>query len=191
MRYRLIVPLILASALSSVAAQEPRAAPGSRIRATHSCRVADDGSTRCFSLRSGVLRRDTGILVGVRSDTLLLQIAPDRAAVYLPLAAVQRLETPQGRKSRWARGAGIGLLGGAVAGGVIGGVVGASNDPEFAGLYAVVGIALGGAAGFAVGAITGSFFTTDRWVRIPRSEVGAVNARNGGVGYGISVRFSF
>lgn len=107
----------------------------------------------------------------MRSDTLLLRIAAEQAEIRLPLAALRRLETTQGRKSRWARGAGIGLLTGAVAGGVIGGAVGASSDPDFAGLHAVAGIALGATTGFAVGAIAGSFLTTDRWVEIPISDI--------------------
>jgi len=186
-----MVPLILASALSSAAAQQPGTAPGSRIRVTHSCRVPDDGSPRCYSRRSGLLWRHTGTLVGVRSDTLLLQIAEHQAEVHLPLASLRRLETPHGQKSRWATGAGIGLLAGAVAGGVIGGAIGASSDPDFAGLHALAGIILGAPVGFGVGAIAGSFFKTDRWVAVPISAMGPVDTHSGGKAYGISIRLSF
>jgi len=109
----------------------------------------------------------------------------------LPLAALRLLETPRGRKSRWATGAGIGLLAGAVAGGLIGGAIGASSDPDFAGLHALAGVVLGAPAGLAVGAIAGSFFTTDRWVETPISELRPVNTRGGGTAYGISVRLRF
>jgi hypothetical protein len=127
----------------------------------------------------------------VRSDTLLFQIAEHQAEVRLPLTALRRLETPHGQKSRWATGAGIGLLAGAVAGGVIGGAIGASSDPDFAGLHALAGIILGAPAGFAVGAVAGSFFKTDRWVAVPISAIGAIKPHSGAQAYGISIRLWF
>jgi hypothetical protein len=186
-----VVSLILASALRGAAAQQPGAAPGSRIRVTHTCRVADDGSTRCYSRRSGRLWRHTGTFVGVHSDTMLLKIAEHQAEVHLPLTALRRLETPHGQKSRWAMGAGIGLLTGAVAGGVIGGASGASSDPDFAGLHAIAGFILGVPAGFVVGAIAGSFFKTDRWVAVPISAMGPMEPHSSTNAYGISIRLWF
>jgi len=186
-----ILPLILASAPSTATAQQPETAPGSRVRVTHNCRVPDDGPARCPSRRSGRIWRHTGTLVGVRSDTLFLQIPTHQADVRLPLAAVQRLETPHGQKSRWATGAGIGLVTGAVAGGVIGGVVGASSDPDFAGLHTLAGFIVGVPAGFLVGAVVGSFIRTDRWVAAPISSLGPVDTRDGAKAYGIAIRLWF
>ncbi len=186
-----IVSLILGSALRGAAAQQPATAPGSRIRVTHHCQLADAGAARCDLLRSGSRWRHTGTLVGVQSDTLLLRLPARQADVRLPLMAIRRVEVPIGKKSAWGTGAKIGLLAGAVVGAAVGNAVGSNSDPGFAALHAIAGIILGAPAGLIAGGITGAFLKTDRWVTQPITAIGPMGPQGTATAYGISLRVRF
>lgn len=190
MRRNWIILLILASVPRGAAAQQLETAPGARIRVTHTCHVADDGSVRCDSGSYARHWRDTGTFVEVRNDTLVLQTAEHQNGLRLPLTAVQRLEIPDGQESRWKRGSTIGTVLGAVAGGVVGGANGADDfAPKEA--HVAGGIILGAVAGFAVGAITGSLFKTEHWVSQPILAMGLIEPQCSTKAYAMSIRFRF
>lgn len=190
-----IILLILALAPRRAAAQLPESAPDSRIRVTHNCRVADDGSVRCYSGSSARHWRHTGTFVGVHSDTLFLQNPDYQTEVRLPLTAIQRLEVSHGEQSRWRMGSTIGLVVGALAGGAIGGADGANSRADFdvapTEAYVAGGIILGATAGFVAGAITGSFFKTDRWIEQPVLAMGFVEPQSSTKACAMSIRLRF
>ncbi len=105
-----------------------------------------------------------------------------------PIASLERLEIPAGRKSHTWLGAGIGLLVGAGAGATLY----PESDCGFVEtteckLYAA--LILGG-AGAATGAVIGMLIKTDRWEEVPldRLRVGVMPHRDG-LGLGVSMVF--
>src|SRR5262249_1447750 len=126
---------------------------------------------------------------------LLLKDPEYKAVVRLPLSAIQRIEVPLGDESRWKMGSTIGLLVGAASGAAIGAAHDRSNGPnDFVfpkELNVAAGIVSGAACGFVAGAITGSFFKTDRWVSQPIGAIGLVALNTGGSAYAMSFRLRF
>jgi len=188
-----VVGLMLSSCFSAAAAQPQQTETGSRIRVTHTCHVNDDGSVRCDMGTSARQWSDTGLFVGMQGDTLLLESSQYKTPVRLPLSAIQRVEVRLGGGSRWKMGSTIGLLVGATTGGVISANHGSSgpNDIVPREAYVGAGIVLGAACGFAAGAITGSFFKTDRWVSQPIGALGLVALNTSPNAYAMSIRLRF
>jgi hypothetical protein len=146
MRVRLMV-LALCSPVLPLGAQDTLfAEPGSRLRVT-----AEERNPR---VETGAYRALT--------DTSLV-LFRDNAQIALPLARISRVEVSRGRKPNVAGGI-VGFLLGATAGGVVactanrdsyGVFCGGQNDTKL-----VIGAALGGAAGAAIGAL---LFRRERW----------------------------
>lgn len=155
-------------------------APGSEDASA--ARVEPGVRTR-ITLLEGV-RADTtrGLAPGARLDGRLLWVRPDTIALadrdgnhtrLVPRETVASFEISTWRRSRAGRGAWIGLLAGAAGGVAFGLHVKATentgeNDYEDA-APAVLGVA-GGIVGLGLGALVGSMFHTDLWMRpdLPR-----------------------
>ncbi len=171
-RFVLAVASIALATSASLAAQEPdvRLGPGQRVRVT---------------VPRYEFARVVGTVVDIRPDTLYVRWAQrrfvgsretrwDSVTSAVPIAAIERLEVSQGRRSRWLLGLGLGVA----VGGATGALVGyASGDDESgflqfsAGDKAVMlGVALG-AVGGVVGLVTGALSRGDRWQEVPRDRI--------------------
>lgn len=88
----------------------------------------------------------------------------------IPIASVTGLEVSRGRRSRWARGLGVGSFAGAVVGAAYGGTNAGTQSGEID-LPTEVAIGLGaavvGAGGALVGLVVGALIETDDWERVP------------------------
>lgn len=148
MRTALVV-LILCCPLSDLAAQDTTLAPGARLRVTSGQRVPYIETGRYYALT------DTNLVLS--RDTILLP---------LPLADITRVEVSRGRKPGIVGGV-VGLLLGAAAGGVIACTANRDDYGVFCGgqddTKLVIGAAIGGAAGAALGAL---IFRRERWAEV-------------------------
>jgi hypothetical protein len=140
-------------------AQQPRVAPGQRVRVT----APDVGLTRAPATLEAI---DGGELV-LRTD----------ATRRVPLASVARLEMYAGRRSHWLLGAGIGFVAGAGATYLVLNPPGSSStalcdqsaNQDAIGTGECLGLtALGGVAGAGLGALVGLFLKSDKWTDVPR-----------------------
>jgi len=126
--------------------------------------AAPVGSSAAGQLSSGI-EKQTGIVIEVRSDTLLF--APDKQSsrTLVPTTSLLGLEVSRGLHSHVLKGVGLGFLAGALVGGVIGA---SSSDDENRSLRTVFEAAVWGGCGILVGAIVGSR-ETERWetLRLP------------------------
>jgi len=108
------------------------------------------------------------------SDTLLLQDDAGESLLAIPIASVIHLEVSRGRRSRWARGLGVGFLGGALVGAVYGGT-NAGTGPGEIDLPTDVAMGLSaaffGAGGALVGLVIGAMIRTDDWVPVPAERL--------------------
>jgi hypothetical protein len=145
----LFAGIALCRPLTGLSAQDTVLTPGMRLRVTNEHRLPQ--------IETGMYRDLTDTTLVLSHDTLL---------VMLPLAGISRLERSQGRKPGIASGV-AGLLLGAAAGGFIactanrdayGVLCGGQNDTRL-----VIGAALGGAAGAALGAL---LFRRERWTDV-------------------------
>ncbi len=161
---------IFGGASTEIAAQELLAS-GSRVRVT-----APDCA----------LRGQAATFRALRADTLVLE------TTECPLSSVTRLDVSRGERSRWARGLGVGFLGGALIGAAYGGTHAGTDAWDLPTDVAVgLGAAFFGAGGGLVGGIAGYFIKTDRWEEVPleRLSVSLAPQRDGGFALGFSVRF--
>lgn len=148
MRTALVV-LVLCCPLRDLAAQDTTLAPGARLRVTSGHRVPYIETGRYYALT------DTNLVLS--RDTILLP---------LPLADISRVEVSRGRKPGMVGGV-VGLLLGAAAGGVIACTANRDDYGVFCGgqddTKLVIGAAIGGAAGAALGAL---IFRRERWAEV-------------------------
>ena len=120
--------------------------------------------------------RQKGVVVLTDADVLTLSLGPGRPPVRIPVASIERLEVARGRRTMAGEGAVVGGFAGAVLGGVAAVALGralcenaSGCGPSAEGVLAGVGLV--GAAGAAVGALTGLAIKTDRWERVPVDRV--------------------
>ena len=191
MRHAFVLLAIFAFVpLASAKAQVP-IRRGERMRVTGPL-ICQPTYTVCV----GPPRQSVGTFWAWQADSLIME--RNGNALALPLDAVTKLEVSQGQKSNTLEGAIVGLLIGGVAVGAIAiatyeeceGGWGCIGDfgPGFA---ALVGGLVGGLGGVVVGALIGSEIETDRWREVPldRVRVSLGPQRDGGFGFGASVRF--
>ena len=199
MRHAIMLVAILGFAPFANATAQVPVRPGERVRVTRPpiCRP----NTICI----GLPRQSVGTLLAWKADSLVMESNGDTLAV--PLETMSGLDVSWGRKTRAVEGAIIGGLLGGIVGGVIavvtyeeppcakagGGLFGGgcifAVDP---GIATLGGLLAGGLGGAVVGTIIGGLFETDIW-----QEVFSVNQlrvrlgqqRNGGFGFGASVKF--
>ena len=165
-----VLVCVLGGAPTEIAAQAPLTS-GSRVRVT-----APD---------CGLRGQATGFQA-LRAGTLVLE------TTECPLSSVTRLDVSRGERSQWARGLGVGFLGGALIGAVYGGTHAGTDAWDLPTEVAVgLGAAFFGAGGALVGGIAGYFIKTDRWEEVPleRLSVSLAPQRDGRLALGFSVRF--
>ena len=141
--------ILLAPTLVSAQAA-PRIEPGTRIRVT----VANP------------YRREVGLYRAITDTTL--QLGAGATPVTIPLARIERIEQSAGRR-RSLPGGIAGFVVGAAAGGAVGCLANSDDYGAFCGgqsdTKVIVGAALGGIAGAALGAV---LFGGERWTAIER-----------------------
>lgn len=150
---RAVLPVVLAACATAptVSAQTDRFTlpAGTRVR------VLD---------RSGG-ERFTGTILRVTQDTLGLAVGGGSALVSLPATRLASLEVSEGREraqGAW-RGAGIGLVVGALIGAVA--MRGDGTTPGDMGV--LVGLLAGGVVGVGSGAVIGAIAAPERWRSVP------------------------
>ena len=168
----LVLICIFGAAPTEMAAQESLPVePGVRVRVT-----APDCS----------LRGQAATFRALRVDTLVLE------TTECPLSSVTRLDVSRGERSQWARGLGVGFLGGALIGAVYGGTHAGTDAWDLPTEDAVgLGAAFFGVGGGLVGGIAGYFIKADRWEEVPleRLSVSLAPQRDDGFALGFSVTF--
>ena len=148
MRTALVV-LALCCPPGVLGAQDATLVPGARLRVTSEHRIP---------------RIETGRYHALTDTTLVL--SRDTILLPLPLADISRVEVSRGRKPGMVGGV-VGLLLGATAGGVIACTANRDDYGVFCGgqddTKLVIGAAIGGAAGAALGAL---IFRRERWAEV-------------------------
>ena len=141
--------ILLAPTVASAQAA-PRIETGTRIRVT----------------AANPFRREVGLYQAITDTTL--QLSTGAASVTIPLARIDRIERSAGRR-RSLPGGIVGFVIGAAAGGAAGCLTNSDDYGVFCGgqsdTKVVVGAALGGIAGAALGAV---LFGGERWTAIER-----------------------
>lgn len=205
-RVLLVVPAAFLVAVQPVGAQPPSVPttpPSTEARVAAAPAVwtpAIGMRTRVTSPALGPGRSVARVL-GYRADTLMLRPDGTQDSVAVPFAQVTRLDVSRGRKTNVRKGLLIGLLGGATLGAVsayaayeedsceanqficIGDMFSRSEETLMGG--AVVGL-----LGAAVGGVVGAIWRTERWERAPlgssAGRVGLAPARGGGLALAVS-----
>ena len=131
-----------------------------------------------------------GNFVVMTNDSIVLAVNSEGLHQAIPRDLMTRFDVYAGRKSHLWVGAGIGLLGGAVAGAVTWTSIGGCKlvDDSECRMY---GALLIGGIGAVVGGVVGAFiWKTDRWEEVPldRLRVSLVPKRDG-FALGLSVSF--
>ena len=116
----------------------------------------------------------------------------------IPLEHIHRLEVSEERKSRAGGGARIGLLAG-IGGGIIAGLIvcddgeceEAESGTDFTAVVSTVLGLGGGLVGAGLGALTGSFFHSERWaaVPLPNARFGLRSPGRGEMRVGLTLPF--
>jgi hypothetical protein len=168
----LFLSLFLLAPLADLVAQEsPHLSSGARVRVS----VRQQG-------------RQTGTLVAMKTDTLVLRAEGRNTPRTIPLSSVSRLDVSRGRASFGKgalKGAGIGLLVG-VAYPTIEFIKGGRKDDFFP-----LALMFGSLGGTFLGALIGGSRPGEQWeqVSLERIRVGVAPQRNGGVRLAASFTF--
>lgn len=177
----LIAVLLPRAALPAAAQQRPQVQAGQRVRISFDCSdpaTVLPGDEQLVCADDG---RETGTLVRLLSDSLVLETSG--STVAYPLSSVALLEASRGSTSRWKAGALIGFLGGtALTFAVLkSGSPASTNfcDPAHnqdaiggSGTCLLVAGVIGGLPGGLVGVIIGSRVRTERWEEVSFGAVG-------------------
>ncbi|MGH7702236.1 MAG: hypothetical protein ACREMO_04045 [Gemmatimonadales bacterium] len=134
--------------------------------------------------------RLTGTVASIAHDTMTIRLDQRGKSASVPVAAIQRLEVSNGKKTRFWHGAGIGALVGVFVGVAIGDAAASPYD-GYASIVQAGGGILGALSGGLIGGVFGSISHTDRWENLEPHRLRATVAPAGapGVGVGISLRF--
>lgn len=138
--------------------------------------------------------RLVGRVSDLDQDTLVLRLAGSRSALSIPLSDIENVKVRTGQRSNWLLGGAVGF----VFFGALGAAIGAAEAdrlPSFGepsrSEAAAAGAIIGAVAGFGIGAVIGSRFKSDRWVRaqLPAHPPLALSfGKDGSVGLAISLR---
>ena len=144
--------------------------PGSRVRVT----------APLYDMRGA-----TGVVMRLTTDSITIERDGWPRDVTLPVDRLSRLEVSTGklRSHGFFRGAGLGLIIGALVGATFGGVQYLSSSDELRGLHIVAGGIVGAGAGLIVGGIVGVARPPDRWENVPLHRQ---SRRATGIGLSIS-----
>lgn len=154
MRFALLfASVLLLSPLSQASAQIPAIEPGDRVRLQLS-RDAGEGRDKSQKL--------IGEVLAVTADSVTLQLHAGTSPIAVEIASIRWLERSLGRPSAGASALRQGALVGTAAAVEV--PIYDSDDPIFdsVGQAALIGAAVGTAAGMIIGAI----FPRERWERI-------------------------
>ncbi len=168
-----LVAALLLTPLLNLGAQDTLVGPGAKVRV-----YAPD--------------RLVGIIEELNPDGLLLRLEDRDSPQAIPFASITRLEVSRGKKSRFLKGLGVGLLLGAVSGTAIG--FASSDDPpwffSFSAEAAVLGV-LGGLAGGVIGGVIGATTKVDRWQELPLDQIRVTLMPYEGPGLTVSATVAF
>ena len=156
MRALCIAGLLSLASIRAIGAQAPPViAPATRIR---------------FALAPGDRMRIAQVIVQ-RNDSLWVRTASTDDTLALALATLGRLDVSRGQHRSTLKGAGLGLVSGAVAGAIIG--YSAGEDCSKSSFICfprdqttLMGAVYVGGLGAGVGALLGHFHVQDRWVSV-------------------------
>ena len=180
----ILLPLLCTT---NIAAQIPwTLLEGQRVRVALRCDVAPDPKIECREHRSPQMV--TGYLQALAGDTLLIRAKSSDPSLAIPAASVAQLWVVDGKKGNFWKGAGIGLLAGALIGGVIG------STQEFClldcGPATAIGVVVGAPAGLLLGGVLGAVVQSDRWRALLGNDRGvSVAPRLDVIGLTVSVAF--
>ena len=206
-RLLLVLPAAVLVAVRPVVAQPPSVptAPPSEVRVAPTPAVwtpAIGMRTRVTSPALGPGRSVARVL-GYRADTLVLRPEGTQDSVAVPFAQVTRLDVSRGRKTNVRKGLLFGLVGGATLG-AVSAYAAYEKDSCEANQFICIGnmfsrseeTLMGGAVlgllGAAVGGVVGAVWRTERWERAPLGSsvgrVGLAPVRGGGLALAVSFR---
>jgi hypothetical protein len=165
---------------------------GQQVRVVSRCEVTRDSVARCPA--PGTLWPNewsySGQLEALDTDTLHIRIRSNGAAFAIPTASIAHLAYADGTRGNTLRGAGIGLLGGALLGGVIGSTQSLEGSFFFnEGQGTLVGVILGAPAGLLVGGVIGALIRSDRWRTVRLVDRIRVAPRLDALGFTLKVTF--
>jgi len=159
-----LLPLLLAPSLS-VAQTPDSLVRGQRVRVVAQCKVASNLALDC---RAGHPPWTyTGQLEALHRDSLHIRAQADSAVLVVPRASIAHLYVVDGTRTHFWKGAGIGLLGGALIGGLIGSTtefcIDECTTAEAQKEAIAVGVIFGAPAGFLLGGVIGALTRSERW----------------------------
>jgi len=139
--------------------------------------------------------RITGMLIGLRADSILIGRRSDDSVFRVSLRSLRRLEIGRGHVSRAGRGALLGLVTGA-AGGLVAGLRACSggtcnqDGDDWSVPVVLLSTLGGGLIGTGIGAFIGSLFHREQWDDIPleRLRAPAGPAQDPGISVSVSSR---
>jgi len=109
----------------------------------------------------------TGQLEALHRDSLHIRAQADSAVLVVPRASIAHLYVVDGTRTHFWKGAGIGLLGGALIGGLIGSTtefcLDSCTTAEAQKGAIAVGVIFGAPAGFLLGGVIGALTRSERW----------------------------
>jgi hypothetical protein len=161
------------ASLPIASAQSPLLTPGARLR---------------VSAPPANISESKGTLLQATADSITIAFYGRPVPVTLPIADVSLLHVTTGKNRGVGllRGAGLGL----VAGALVGFALGSAAEEDCAEDCWALGAALGGGAGFVVGGIVGVVVAPDRWETVPlpqqRTQSGLVRRPITSVGLTLS-----
>ena len=127
----------------------------------------------------------TGVIQELTGDSLFLATETNGPLQVhrIPMSAIAKLDVRTGRRSHWAKGAGIGVLVGLIRGVS---VARSDHNPDDDPLEIGVGAVTGGLLGMGIGALIKS----DKWSEVPLDQVRPrLVAQQDGVGVGVFLGF--
>lgn len=187
--FRNVITLLLLCPCPGAAQVSDSLLRGESVRVVARCERSRGHGSDC---REGTrLWTYTGRLEAVDRDNLRIREKSNGVEVLIPTASIDRLLVADGTRGHFWKGAGFGLLGGALIGGVIGS--GQSLQGSFffqEGQGALVGVGVGGTAGLLLGGVVGALIRTDRWraVHVPEGRL-RVAPRMDALGVTVAVKF--
>ena len=186
-----LVPLFMAASLAA-AQTAGSLVKGQQVRVVSRCEMTPDSVARCPSPGTPWPYEwsYSGQLEALDPDTLHIRVRSNGAAFAIPTASIAHLAYLDGTRGNTLRGAGVGLLGGALLGGVIGSTQSLEGSFFFnEGQGPLVGVVLGAPAGLLVGAVIGALIRSDRWRTVPFVDRIRVAPRLDALGFTLKVTF--
>ena len=136
---------------------------GRELRVVSRCEMARGSIARCPApgTPSPYEWTYSGQLEALDTDTVHIRMGSNGELFAIPMTSIARLAYRDGTRSNALRGAGMGLLGGALLGAVVG------STMEFCifscGPATGLGVVVGAPAGLLIGSVVGALIRSDRW----------------------------